>query len=274
MGTAAHEIAHSWYQGVLASNEALYPWMDEGFADFAANESIAFIFNEKDPQAASYNGYFSLVKSGLQEPASQHSDHYNTNRAYGTAAYNMGTVFLAQLKYIISEQNFYTGMRRYYNTWKFKHPEPIDFIRIMEKVSGMQLKWYQSYFINTTKTIDYGVTNILESEGNTFVTVERKGYFPMPVDLVVTYKDGVKELFYIPLNETMASKPVEDKNILRNDLLAWPWVNPTYKVRIGHRAEEITSIEIDPSMRMADIDRTNNKVDLTKGFSAYEDPTK
>jgi hypothetical protein len=274
MGTAAHEVAHSWYQGVLANNEALYPWLDEGFADFASNESIASIFSEKNPQADSYNGYFALVKSGLQEPASQHSDHYNTNRAYGTAAYNMGTVFLEQLKYIIGEQNFYTGMRRYYNTWKFKHPEPIDFIRIMEKVSGMQLKWYLNYFISTTKTVDYSVRNIVENEGNTFVTLERKGYLPMPVDLMVTYKDGAKELFYIPLSETLGSKPVEDKNLLRNDLFAWPWVNPNYKVRIGHRTEDIASIEIDPSMRMADTDRTNNKVDLSKGFKAYEDPTK
>jgi len=25
-----HEWMHSWYQGVLATNESLYPWMDEG----------------------------------------------------------------------------------------------------------------------------------------------------------------------------------------------------------------------------------------------------
>src|SRR5690606_13773473 len=129
---------HSWYQGVLASNEALYPWLDEGFTDFAANESLASIFNEENPHQGSYAAYFSLVASGDQEPASQHSDHYNTNRAYTIAAYSMRTVFLNQLKYIIGEQNFYTGMRRYYNTWKFKHPEPNDFIRVMEKASGIQ----------------------------------------------------------------------------------------------------------------------------------------
>lgn len=133
IGVTAHEITHSWYQGVLASNEALYAWFDEGFTDFAANESLAFIFDEKNPQVDSYDGYFALVKSGLQEPASQHSDHFNTNRAYTTTAYNMGTVFLEQLKYIIGEENFYRGMRRYFNTWKFKHPEPIDFIRVMER---------------------------------------------------------------------------------------------------------------------------------------------
>ena len=52
----------------------------------------------------------------------------HTNTAYSTAAYSMGTVFLHQLKYIIGEEIFYKGMRQYYNTWKFKHPEPNDFI--------------------------------------------------------------------------------------------------------------------------------------------------
>lgn len=274
IGTTAHEIAHSWYQSVLANNEALYPWLDEGFSDFAANESMAFIFNEKDPHQGSYDGYFSLVKSGLQEPASQHSDHYNTNRAYSIAAYSMGAVFLHQLKYIIGEKNFYRGMRRYFNTWKFKHPQPIDFIRVMEKVSGMQLKWYLNYFINTTKTIDYNIKAVLENEDNTFVTLARIGDFPMPVDLLVTFKDGTQELYYIPINEILANKPVENEQILRNDLVAWPWVNPTYSVRINRQPEEIASIEIDPSMRLADVNRKNNKIEFPKAFMPYQDPTK
>jgi hypothetical protein len=270
VGVMAHEVAHSWYQGVLASNEALYPWFDEGYTDFAANESMAFMFNEKNPHANSYGGYFGLVKSGLQEPASQHSDHYNTNRAYGIAAYGMGAVILHQLKYIIGEENFYKGMRQYYNTWKFKHPEPNDFIRVMEKVSKLELNWYLNYWINTTKRIDYGIKHVLDYNSETFVTLERVGEFPMPIDLLVTFKDGTSELFYIPLNETLGNKPVEDKQLARTDLQAWPWVNPTYTVKIGKRSADITSIEIDPSLRMADIERKNNKVELTEALKQFE----
>jgi aminopeptidase N len=249
--------------------------MDEGFTDFASNESLALLFDDPNPHAGSYGAYFALVKSGLQEPIGQHSDHYNTNRAYSTAAYAMGTVFLHQLKYIIGEEVFYKGMRAYFNTWKFRHPEPHDFIRIMEKVSGMHLNWYQLYWVNTTKKINYGIKNILPSNNNeSFVTVERIGDFPMPVDVVATYKDGSKELFYIPLNETLGNKQVEDRSMQRNDLQAWPWVNPTYTFKINRKAEDILSLEIDPSLRMADIDRKNNKLDVAEGLKAYQDPTK
>ncbi len=273
-GVTMHEVAHSWYQGVLGSNEALYPWLDEGFADFAANEAMSSIFGGEDPHEGSYRGYFALVKSGLQEPASQHSDHFNTNRAYSVAAYSMGTVFLNQLKYIVGEEPFYKGMRRYYNTWKFKHPEPNDFIRIMEKVSGMKLRWYMSYWINTTKQIDYGIKTVLSAGEDTFITIERIGDFPMPVDLLVTYKDGSKELFYIPLSETLGGKQVEDKTIQRTDLEPWPWVNPAYTLKVKRPANAIASVEIDPSMRLADIDRKNNIADLSEGLKAYQGTTR
>ncbi len=276
VGVMAHEVAHSWYQAVLASNESLYAWQDEGFADFASQESMALLFNTSLPEShsGSYASYFNLIKRNLQEPISQHSDHYTTNTAYGTSAYAMGTIFLHQLKYIIGDELFYKGMRRYYNTWKFKHPEPNDFMRVMEKVSGLQLRWYMSYWVNTTKKIDYGIGSIIEKDGNAFVTLERVGEFPMPVDLVVTYKDGSKALFYIPVNETLGNKQVEDKTLSRTDLDAWPWVYPTYTLMLSNRVSEISMIEIDPSLRMADVERRNNKVDLTEELKAFEDPTR
>lgn len=274
VGVMAHEAAHSWFQAVLATNEALYPWMDEGFTDFSSNESMSAMFNTQDPHLGSYNGYFSLVKSGLQEPASQPSDHYNTNRAYSTIAYNMGSIFLQQLKYIIGDANFYKGMRAYFAAWKFRHPSPTDFIRVMEKTSGLELKWYLNYWINTTKHIDYGIKTLVEHDGASFVTVERLGEFPMPVDLLVTLKDGSKELYYMPLNETLGRKPIEDQTIQRFDLEEWPWVNPTYTLKINHRSDEIASVEIDPTQRMADINRANNLLDVSAGSKAYQDQTK
>jgi hypothetical protein len=268
-----HEVAHSWYQMTLASNESLYPWMDEGFTDFASSEAEAAIFEESDPHKSSYQAYFNLASSGLQEPASQHSDHYNTNRAYSTMAYSMGAIFLNQLKYIIGEENFYKGMKLYYNTWKMKHPEPNDFIRVMEKTSGLQLHWYLRYWINTTKKIDYGINSIIESNGSTLVTLNRLGEFPMPIDLLVTYKDGTKEIFYVALNELLGNKPVEDKTITRIELDSWPWVNPSYTVKIAKPSSEIESVEIDASQRMADVNRKNNKIVLSE-INAYKTNTK
>ncbi|MEK6781315.1 MAG: M1 family metallopeptidase [Bacteroidota bacterium] len=273
-GTMAHEVAHSWYQMALASNESLYAWLDEGFADFASSEAGELVFNETNQHVGSYSGYFGLVASGLQEPISQHADHYITNRAYSTGAYSMGAVFLHQLKYLIGNENFYKGMKRYYNTWKMRHPEPNDFIRVMEKTSGLQLHWYLRYWINTTKRIDYGISSIVEQDTSTFVTLDRIGEFPMPIDLVVTYMDGIKEMYYIPMNELMGNKPVEDSSVQRVDLSTWPWVNPNYTLKIRRKASDILLLEIDPGQRMADINRKNNKVIVSERLAAFKDTTK
>ncbi|MGE0773173.1 MAG: M1 family metallopeptidase [Cyclobacteriaceae bacterium] len=255
VGVTAHEASHSWYQGVLGSNESLYPWMDEGFTDFSSSESMAMLFDTEDPHKGSFEAYFRLVKSGLQEPMSQHSDHYNTNRAYGTAAYSMGAIFLEQLKYIMGEEDFYEGMRRYYNTWKFRHPEPNDFIRVMEKQSDLQLHWFMRYWINTTKSIDYAIESVSAEGSSTSITVKRNGTFPMPVEVTIAYKDGGSERYYISCNEMLGNKPVDSDTMVMD---AWNWVNPTYTLKIGKPVTEIESVVLDKENQTADLVKENN----------------
>lgn len=269
--TMIHEIAHSWFQMALASNEALYAWMDEGFASFAEAEAMISLFDLKeDIYAATYRNYTQFIATGKEEPPSQHSDFFSVNKAYTTASYIKGAILLRQLKYIMGEKNFWKAMKRYYDAWKFRHPEPNDFLRIMEKTSGLQLKWFFNYWINTTKQIDYSFQKVIENNGATFVTLERTREMPMPIDLLVTYKDGSKELFYIPLNEMLGSKPAEDETVIRTELDPWPWVYPTYILKINRASENIATMEIDPTGRLADVNPKNNRIDVSKGLKAFE----
>nr|WP_057938216.1 M1 family metallopeptidase [Algoriphagus resistens] len=262
VGVMAHELAHSWFQGVLATNEALYPWMDEGFTSYASSLAMAEIFRPSDnPLQGSYSGYYRLVSSGKEEPMTTHSDHYHTNAAYGAAAYSKGAVFLAQLGYIIGEEARDKGMLSYWNTWGFKHPNVNDFIRIMEKQSGLELDWYKEYFVYTTKTIDYGIKEVKAEGEGTEITLERIGLMPMPIDLVITYKDGTSEMVYLPLEIMRGEKVPEAGAASRVISQDWPWTNMTKTIRINKKYDSIKSIEIDPSKRLADINQENNKVE-------------
>ncbi|WP_226388968.1 M1 family metallopeptidase [Penaeicola halotolerans] len=270
VGVMVHELAHSWFHGVLASNESLYPWMDEGFTSYASSLAMRDLFNTQsnDPHRGSYGGYYGLVRSGLEEPMSTHADHYNTNRAYGSAAYSKGAVFLEQLGYIIGAENRDKGMLRYFETWKFKHPNVNDLIRVMEKTSGIELDWYKEYFVFTTKTIDYGIKEVRATDSETKLILERVGDMPMPLDVVVTYADGTQELYYIPLEIMRGSKPTES-NIKRVDAKRWSWTHPYYELSIPKGAGQIKSVEIDPSGRMADVDRSNNSFELSSDLKLY-----
>ena len=260
IGTAVHEWMHTWYQMLMGTNESLYPWMDEGFTDYSSTRAMAELRNAKGFWfTGSYRGYFNLAKSGLEEPASTHSDHYNTNYAYGNAAYSKGAVFLSQLGYIVGDSIRDKILLSYYNQWRFKHPNPNDFIRVAEKISGMELDWYKEYWINSTKTIDFTVGDINMKQGKTMVTIKRIGKMPMPVDVLITFKDGTQEMHVIPLDLMYGEKPVEN-NIPRILHAEWKWVNPEYSFSTIRGIGEIKSIEIDPSQRLADVNRTNNKL--------------
>ncbi|HWB27866.1 MAG TPA: M1 family metallopeptidase [Chitinophagaceae bacterium] len=259
-GTGIHEWMHSWYQGMMGSNESLYPWMDEGFASYAEARTSAWLRHDTSfAYNAAYKSYFNLVKSEKEEPLSTHSDHYNTNYAYNAAAYGKGAVFLAQLGYIVGDNTLDKILLEYYKEWRFKHPNPNDFIRVAEKVSGIELQWYKEYWIYTTKTIDYAVGDVNVVDGKTVITLKRIGYMPMPVDVLITYKDGTKEMHYIPMNLMYGQKPAENevRRIVHDE---WKWTNPEYGLKIGRSIADIKQIEIDPSDRMADINRGNNKL--------------
>ncbi len=263
VGVTVHEFYHSWFQGVLATNEALYAWMDEGFTSFASAETMLHIFDRESdfPYAGSYRGYYSIVESGLEEPLTTHADHFNTNRAYGSASYSKGAVYLAQLGYIIGEKALRKGMLTYFEKWKMKHPTAEDFLRVMEKESGMVLDWYNEYFVSTTKTVDYGIKALVGDENKTVIELERTGLMPMPIDVLVEYTDGSSEMFYIPLRIMRGEKPAEN-DIKRTTLEDWPWTNPTYTFDIPVSGTSVKRVSIDPSQRLADVETSNNSFDV------------
>jgi hypothetical protein len=260
VGVTVHELVHSWYYGILGTNERLYPWMDEGFTNFVSEEVMEHLFDRKTSPhqyIACYKGYTELATSGIEEPLTTHADHYNTNSAYGDASYNKGAVFLGQLMYVLGKENFYSGMWRYFQTWKYKHPTDEDFIRVMEKTSGVTLDWYRQYWVQTTKTIDYKIDTVYSMEKKTMLNLKRVGYMPMPIELELTLISGKKILYSIPLDLMRGHRNVKESEKI-SFLNPWQWTNVDYQLAIDIPLADIKMIKIDPDSMMADIQRENN----------------
>ena len=261
VGTAAHELAHAWFQHLLATDEAAYPWMDEGFTsyiEYLAEHQILKTKKTANPFDSAYKGYFGLVKSGFQEPTITHSDRFATNYAYSVTAYYKGLLFLTQLDYLMGNEALQKTLKRYYNEYAFKNPTPNDFIRIAEKVSGMQLQWFLNEFMETDHTADYAISKV-EGKGNkTEVTLKRVGRLPLSIDLWVTDKAGNIRYVYVPLRMTYAEKPNTYPAYPRTVLPAWGWGNPTYTFTLDMPLEDIKSITLDPENKSVDTDKENN----------------
>ena len=266
VGVSVHEWMHSWYQMVLGTNESLYAWMDEGFTSFATSEVMNELKIQKlvpgkpedNPHLSNINTYVHHALSGREEASIVHADHFVTNTAYGRSAYTKGSVLMKQLEYILGAPNHAELLLKYFNTWKFKHPNANDFIRVAEKVSGLELDWFKEYFVNTTHQIDYGVVEVTESDTATHIMLAKYGGMPMPLDVVIDYEDGTQSMVYIPLRIMRGEKPNEFSKmhfVLEED---WPWTHPTYQFALDKSLGKVVKVSIDPSNRLADVRRSNN----------------
>jgi aminopeptidase N len=287
LGTAFHEWMHSWYQMMMGTNESEYAWMDEGFTTYAEAlvtqyhnlvsqnqpvpapgrlkaimDSLTLANTSSNVHTRSYTSYFTLAKSGLEEPMTTHADHFETNFAYSQAAYSKGSTFMAQLGYIVGGQTLDKILLEYYRGWHFKHPNVNDFIQVAEKTSGMKLDWYREYWVNTTKTIDYGIDSLWVEGGKTKIRLINRGKIPMPIDMELTFKDGSKEMHYVPGYLMFGAKPAEDPAETRKVYDEWKWTHATYTIETSRKLTDLVKAEIDPSQRMADINRKDNKLEM------------
>ena len=260
VGVTAHELAHSWFQHVLATNEAKHAWMDEGFTSYISELAMDEVMKKEQPSTfqSAYKNYFYLTQSGKEEPLTTHADRYQSNMAYSIAAYSKGTIFLSQLAYLIGEEKLFETLKKYYKEHQFTHPTPNDFKRIAEKVSGAHLDWYLTDWTQTTNTIDYGIKEIKDEGTQTRITLERIGNMAMPLDLFVVYADGTQETYYVPLRMMHYTKENPYKQLKRTVLTDWAWAYPTYEFRLPKPKKEILALIIDPSMQMADGNKDNN----------------
>ncbi len=259
LGVTAHELAHSWFQHVLATNEMKYEWMDEGFTTYISTLAVEEILNKKSlfPFSSSYDNYFYLVSSGKEEPQQTNANRYIYNMAYEISAYSKGAIFLAQLGYIIGESKLNKTLKSYFEEFKFKHPTPNDFRRVAERISGIQLKWYLTDWTQTTNTIDYAIKSIDENSENTNIRLKRVGNMPMPLDVLVKFEDGSTSVYYIPIPLMRGEK--ENPYMLDWVVLEdWAWAYSEYQIEIDKAKGKVSEVLIDPSFYMADINRENN----------------
>ncbi len=256
VGVTVHELSHSWFQAVLAFNESLHPWMDEGFTSYATEVCFNRLFPDPTSRlhAEAYSSYIELARSGKEEALTTHADRYKTNTAYGVASYSKGEVVLAQLGGVVGTDVRDEALRRFYKDWAFLHPGPSDFARSVERTSGMELDWYFKYFVETTEKVDIAVDQVRFLNDSVQVVLRRNEEIPVPVDLLVVGHDGTRTAYHIPIDLQYGHRPLGPEERLASD---WRWPDVTYTLTfpaVGPPQEVV----VDPAKWWADVRRENN----------------
>ena len=262
VGVTVHEMAHSWFQAMVATNESLHEWMDEGFTSWAESRCMAHLFADpmkpsEDPHGWAYTSYIRQHLSGNEEPLITHADHYKTNRAYGVGAYSKGEVLVEQLGAIVGPEVRDAAMRRYFKEWSFKHPGPHDFKRVVERESGLELDWYFQDMMHTTNAVDYQVSGVQVQNDSAVIQLARLGDMAMPQDLTLTWDDETTTSVHIPLVMMRGHRALRDGEILGGD---WPWVDPNYELTLPTAGKRLKSVELNASGLVADVHPENDEI--------------
>jgi hypothetical protein len=228
-----HEVGHNWFYGILGSNERENGWMDEGINSFNEMRYIYTKYPEKGidfgvpapilkavglegkkNRFQYYVAYLFSKRQNADQPIQTHAAEF-TELNYGTIMYMKTATVFDYLKAYLGDSTFDNCMHKYFDKWKFKHPQPEDLRKIFEDETGKNLSWFFDDMIKTAKRVDYKIR--AGRKGS--VVVKNRGEVAGPFALsavkdgkVISTKwfEGFKGKRYIDFDKTKADKAVID----------------------------------------------------------------
>jgi hypothetical protein len=235
-----HELGHEWFPMWVGSDERRHPWMDEGFNTFIDLYTVAEYW-QGDPHADSVlNGplgaYAAAAVPGVEVPMA--SEPVRSTNAYWTAYQKPALMLRLLREEVLGPEAFDRAFQEYVRRWQNKHPQPSDFFRTMENVSGRDLDWFWRGWIYTTARLDQSVDSVIAGDSTTRVVLGSRREMVMPVEVKLTWSDNTTEVRRIPIE-------------------MWN-LGPSHGFTVANRGRRLTRVEVDPRRAYPDMVRDNN----------------
>jgi Peptidase family M1 domain len=198
-----HEIGHMWFPMTVGSDERRYAWMDEGFNTFmnTFSEEDYWKRDDRETRRNEIRLETSLDQAPSAQPIMTPANRYKSNDNLGSLAYVKPSIMLLALRNkVLGPEVFDTAFREYTRRWAFKHPQPADFFRTIEEVSGRDLAWFWRGFFYTTAALDQSVESVKQTpDGTALISLRSLGAAVMPVELELTFDDGSTQVVKLPV---------------------------------------------------------------------------
>lgn len=247
-GVVTHELSHFWVPMIVGTKENAYAWMDEGFTTFNTALAMTDYYGADTPEGrarqGAMRGYLNAVQAGVEVPIMRHTDYAENGFGRSIAAYSKPGMLMHALRHMMGEQAFDRAYRDYIDAWKYRHPMPWDFFRMIEEAAGTDLDWFWQAWFYDTATLDQAITSVESTPDGPAVTVRNEADAVMPVELEVTLEDGTTSTVVWPANVWAGTREV------------------TRTLPVDGTVREIV---IDPDAWYPDTDRSNNAWERPSG---------
>ena len=198
MLVTTHEIAHSYFPFLVGTNEQEYAWMDEGLASIIGISALANLAGVPDSEIfkmANQKYEAQGATLAVDVPLMSGTHHLGDFTSGFTTYVRPIAAFSLLLDYMGSEK-FYAAIREFAKRWKGKHPIPYDMFNTFNYVAGEDLAWFWEPWFFELGYADLGIGDVKKFENKTIVEIVNYGGFPIPINLIVKYKDGTEETFH------------------------------------------------------------------------------
>lgn len=125
-----HEIAHQWWYGIVGNNETKDAWLDESLSEYSAalffknHSSYNISYDDFVSQAMSsyllYVDVISSIKGDVNTKMNLAVNEYQNDYEYSYMVYIKGVIMFDSLKNMVGENKVIAGLKKYYQTNKFK----------------------------------------------------------------------------------------------------------------------------------------------------------
>ena len=257
-----HELGHTWFPMIVGSDERRFAWMDEGVNTFinpfsvttfydgpatptgvtapegfagagtaARTQAVAFV--QPDTYVQIYRGLGAADETLMTAPDQL------SGQGLGLDAYIKPGAGLTVLRNaVLGPDRFDDALRTYIRRWAYKHPQPADFFRTMEDVSGEDLDWFWRGWFMTTDTFDQGITALTADATDASATVFNYGGLVFPTTVEFTFSDG---------SASRAAVAVESYT-----------TTDTATARVPLAGRTVVGARLDPDHLLPDTDRSND----------------
>ena len=218
-GVTIHEFGHQWFYGLVGSHEVEWPAGDEGLNSFGDEVAFETMFGAGGAMSLGplqINSSIFMrrgVDAPFDEPIFQPSYKFATGRSYGGRVYGATAMVLQTLRRTYGPP-FDTAMGVYARRFRFQHPRPDDFFRVLAEQVGPECELAARIALTTSFSYDVYVESIaaekdkgpigwfdakdgrkkLESNDaggwTNAAWIGRRGMLDIPVDVELRFADG------------------------------------------------------------------------------------